>query len=191
MVRDLAGLVNSVIPDISYFLDKPFAFFGHSLGGLLCFEVARKIFLSSKKLPEHLFVSAHRAPQLPDTNPPMHHLDDQNFLKKVTQLGGMDVELIQNRELIDIMLPVLKADFAVCETYHYQIASPLNCPITAFGGLEDPYVKKEELGAWEKQTTLSFSVRMFPGGHFFIRESQHYVLQILARELNSYTAGSV
>jgi medium-chain acyl-[acyl-carrier-protein] hydrolase len=153
------------------------------MGALVCFEMARQLRRRSMPEPMHMIVSGHRAPQLQDHCPPIHELPDAEFQTQLRELGGTPETVLQNTELMDLLLPVLRADFAVCENYQYVDDEPLDCSITAFGGNSDPRVSREELVGWQAQTSKSFSVRMFPGGHFFVQTAQRLVLRILADDL--------
>ncbi|MEM9903516.1 MAG: thioesterase II family protein [Cyanobacteria bacterium P01_D01_bin.44] len=173
------GIAQSLLP----YLNKPFVFFGHSMGGLTSFEVARFLRRSHSRSPIHLFVSGRRAPQIPDSAPPIHTLPDADFIEELRRLNGTPEAVLANRELMQLLLPALRADFTVLETYVYQPESPLNCPITAFGGLQDPDVSCEMLEAWQKQTSAAFSTRMFLGDHFFMHTAQSPLLQSLEQIL--------
>jgi len=162
-------------------LDKPFAFFGHSLGALVSFELTRRLRREYGVHPVRLFVSAGRAPQIPRRGPPIHALPEEELLAELRRLNGMPGELMEHEELMEIMLPLLRADFAVYETYVYTNEPPLNCPISAFGGIQDHRVKDSDLEAWRAQTNVSFSLRMFPGDHFFLK--QPLLLRMLSQEL--------
>jgi medium-chain acyl-[acyl-carrier-protein] hydrolase len=180
----LVPLVENLARDLLPQLDKPFAFFGHSMGALISFELARFLRREHGLLPAQLFLSARRAPQLPNTERPLHDLPEAEFIKELRLLDGTPEEVLEHRELLSLMLPFLRADFEVCETYAYQPEPALDCPITAFGGLQDHGVSRAQLDAWREHTTGAFSLRMFPGAHFFINDgSQSSLLQVLSREL--------
>lgn len=181
----LAPQVEALAAGLAPAFDRPFAFFGHSMGALLSFELARYLRWQGRPGPTHLFVSGHGAPHLPDRNPPLHALPDDQFVVKLRELNGTPEEVLHHQELLQLLIPVLRADFAVCETYVYQPEPPLNCPISAYGGLGDGYVNREELAAWREQTTGSFSLRMFPGDHFYLNtpSNRTHLLMALAREL--------
>ena len=175
----IEALARALVP----LLDKPFAFFGHSLGALIGFELARQIRRQHGLHPVRLFASAGRAPQIPHRAPPIHTLPDNQFLAELRRLNGTPRELLDHEELMEVMLPILRADFALYETYLYSTEPPLNCPISAFGGLQDRRVSASDLEAWRSQTSASFSLRMFPGDHFFLKEP--LLLQALSQELQS------
>lgn len=169
------------------YLDKPFALFGHSMGGLTSFEVARFLRRIHARSPIHLFVSGRRAPQIADSDPPIHTLPDADFIEELRRLNGTPEAVLANNELMQLLLPALRADFAVLETYVYQPEAPLNCPITTFGGLQDPDVSYEMLEAWQQQTSNAFSTQMFLGDHFFIHTAQSLLLQSIVQILNGTT----
>jgi medium-chain acyl-[acyl-carrier-protein] hydrolase len=130
-----------------------------------------------------LFVSADRAPQVPRRHPPIHALPEPEFLLELRRLSGIPQKVLEDAEVMQIMLPALRADFAVYETYLYSTEPPLNCFISSFGGLRDPRVSRGELEAWRDQTSGSFSLRMFPGDHFFLNTTQPLLLRVLSQEL--------
>jgi medium-chain acyl-[acyl-carrier-protein] hydrolase len=179
----LSLLVEALIRALLPLLDKPFALFGHSLGSLVSFELARQIWANHQVRPVRLFVSAGPAPQIPRRNSPIHDLPEKEFMAELRRLNGIPAELLSNKELMDIVLPSLRADFALFESYRYLSGPPLNCPISTFGGLNDNRVNHDDLEAWRDQTTASFTIRMFPGDHFFLKSTQPLLLRALSQEL--------
>lgn len=179
----LEPLVQAIAHALLPHLDKPFAFFGHSMGALVSFELARLLCREYGNSPVHLFVSGCRAPQVPDPDPPIHALPESEFLKEVRRLNGTPEAVLENAELMQLFLPILRADFAVIETYVYAPAPTLECPITAFGGLQDSSVSCNALEAWREQTSASFSLQMLPGNHFFLHSAHPLLLQALSRKL--------
>jgi medium-chain acyl-[acyl-carrier-protein] hydrolase len=179
MTELVAAIASSLLPH----LDKPFAFFGHSMGAWVSFEVARWLQTHHHLCPVHLFVSGAKAPQLPDLRSPLYQLPEAEFVAALRRLQGTPEAVLEHQELMELMLPILRADFAVLETYTYAPQKLLPCPITAFGGLQDVDVSAEALQAWQHQTTASFSQRMLPGNHFFIHSDQTLLLQLLTQEL--------
>ena len=149
------------------YLNKPFAFFGHSMGGLISFELAHLVRRNYNLSPVHLFISGRRAPQIPESKPPIHHLPEPEFLNKLRILNGTAEAVLENTELMELFLPILRADFAAVETYAYFQKPRLNCPITVLGGLQDDQVNCGDLEAWREQTDNIFSMQMFHGDHFF------------------------
>lgn len=148
----LAEVARAVAPEIQPYLTKPFSFFGHSMGASISFELTHYLHRRNCPLPECLFVSGRTAPQLRDTYPVTYDLPDREFIDELRQLNGMPKELLENPELMQLMLPVLRADFSVCQTYEYTPKEPLNCPIMAFGGLQDAYSSRQQIEGWGQQT---------------------------------------
>jgi medium-chain acyl-[acyl-carrier-protein] hydrolase len=179
----LLPLVQALGQALGPLLDKPFAFFGHSLGALVGFELARQLRRQSGVQPVRLIVSADRAPQIPRRDRPIHALPESEFRDELRRLNGTPESLLEDAELMQIMLPILRADFAVRESYVYSTESPLSCIISSFGGLQDRSVSLGDLEAWRDQTSDSFSLRMFPGDHFFLNTAQSLLLQALSEEL--------
>jgi medium-chain acyl-[acyl-carrier-protein] hydrolase len=138
-----------------------------------------------RRAPIHLFASGAGAPHLRRAAEPLHAHPDAEFLARGRALGGTPAEVFDAPELLAAVLPALRADFAVCETYAHQPGPPLACPITAFGGLHDRLVARERVLAWRAHTTGAFRVRMIAGDHFFIRGEPLAVLQRIAAELVS------
>jgi medium-chain acyl-[acyl-carrier-protein] hydrolase len=176
----VAALHDGLLPH----LDRPYAFFGHSLGALIAFELARALRRSGRPGPTHLFASAHRAPQCPNPHPDMRHLADGPFVDEIRRrYGGIPQAVLEHPELMALMLPCLRADFTVFETYRYADERPLECPISAFGGESDDYVRRDALEAWSTQTTGGFWLRMVPGDHFFVQGRRTEVLDAVAAAL--------
>ena len=166
-------------------LDLPFALFGHSMGAIFCFELARLLRSRYGIGPTHLFVSARRAPQFPDPRPPIHRLPDARFVAEIDRrYNGLPREVLANRELMELLLPVLRADVQMIETYAYEPGFPLDCPITAFGGLEDNDLRIEDFEGWRAHTNSHFETRFFPGDHFFVQSAPKEVLGAISRSLN-------
>jgi len=180
----LISLVEAIEPAILEFLDKPFAFFGHSMGAKIGFELARHLRRKEKLEPTHLFVSGCRAPQLPREARPIHDLPEPDFIEELRRLNGTPNEVLENPELMQLMIPLLRADFAVCSTHTYMAESPLSCSISAYGGLADQEVSRENLEAWRVQTEAMFHLRTFPGDHFFVNANRALLLRVLSEELD-------
>lgn len=180
---ELAPLVRAVALALLPILDKPFAFFGHSLGALVSFELARELRRLHGPMPRHLFMSGRGAPHMPEPDPRIHALPEPAFLRELRRLNGTPGEVLEHKELMQLLLPSLRADFAVSETYVYSSEPPLDCPVSAFGGLQDPGVSHDRLNEWRAQTCACFSLHMFPGDHFFTRTAQPRLLCTLSQEL--------
>ena len=178
----LAPLVTALTDAITPELRAPFAIFGHSLGALVGFGLARELRRRGHGGPVHLFASGRRAPQLPETSP-MHALPEPQFLARLRRLGGVPEAVLQEAELMAVFLPVLRADFKVSETAGVPYEAPLACPITALGGRTDELAFPDELDAWRAQTSAAFDRQMFAGGHFFLQGERAGVLACLSSRL--------
>lgn len=178
-LRHLNDILVAIAEVIQPLLDRRFVLFGHSMGALISFELARYCRRHDLPMPAHLYVSGHRAPQLPDPEPPVHTLPEAAFRDKLTRLQGTSPAVLNNEEFMALLLPVLRADFAVCETYIYAPEPPLPCPITAFGGTRDPATQRGRLRAWQSQTQTNFTRHVLPGNHFFIHSAEAALLQHL------------
>ena len=172
----LNSMVDEISSAIQPLLDKPFTFFGHSLGGTVAFELARHLRQNGQSQLNAIFISACAAPQIPKILLPIHTLPDDEFLNSLKELGGIPNEILQNEELLDLLLPVLRADFELTETYQHKSAKPLECPIFAFGGLDDPRVSREQLEGWTIHTSAKFESRYFTGDHFFINAVKETII---------------
>ncbi len=165
----MESLVNAIAISLLPYLEKPFAFFGHS----------------------HLFISGRRPPQIPGTAAPIHSLPLPEFIAQLRRLNGTPEAVLENAELMQILVPILRADFAVLENYTYIDEPPLDCAIAQartqgfaiFGGLQDKEVSYEQLAAWRVQTINSFQLQMFRGDHFFLHSAQDLLLQSLSEQL--------
>lgn len=172
LVDRLDVLVNAIATAIQPQLDRPYAFFGHSMGALVGFELARSLRCLGQPLPRLLAVSGHRAPQLPIFESLIHHLPEPEFAKAIAQLGGTPQAILDDREMRDIVLPILRTDFTVLETYAYEHEPPLNCAIAAYAGNDDTEVSRDGLNAWKLQTCNLFTCKLLPGDHFYIQMPQ-------------------
>jgi medium-chain acyl-[acyl-carrier-protein] hydrolase len=179
----LLPLVEAIAEAIVPYLDKPFAFFGHSMGALIGFELARCLRRQNKPLPSHLFVSGCRAPQVPDNDPATYDLPQEEFVRELQRLNGTPKEVLEHPELMHLFIPLLRADFSVCQTYSHAAEPAFNFPITVFGGLQDYESPRENLEPWSEHTFQNFKLRMLPGDHFFLNSSQPLLLQALSLEL--------
>jgi surfactin synthase thioesterase subunit len=182
-INRMAMLVKALSHAIRPYLDRPFAVLGHSMGALIGFELVRHIRQQLEIEPAYLFVAAHRAPQLPDRLPPIAHLPRDKFLDELHRAYGAPAPSPESAELVEVLMPLLRADFELCETYMYAAGEPLDCPITAFGGLDDATVDEEELNGWRQQTRSSFTYRSLAGDHFFIDEHPKDALRSIRSDL--------
>ena len=154
------------------YLDVPFAFFGHSMGALLAFEFTRQLRRNHNMLPERLFLSGRRAPQIEFDDDPIYMLPDAEFLKEIRSFEGTPDAVINNDELMQFVLPYLRADFELCETYRYEDEGPLDCALTVFCGVNDKAAPPISMELWSKLTSAEYDLIRFPGGHFFLHDHE-------------------
>ncbi len=179
----LEPLVQSLVTALLPELNKPFAIFGHSMGATIGFECVRELRRRKVPLPVRLFVSGRPAPQVSLPYEDSYRLPDPLFIDLLKSLNGTPPSLFEQPELLELLMPVLRADFELIQTYAYAPDLPLSCPITAFGGLKDPQVLPAEVNAWRVQTTADFRVRMFDGDHFFLHSCERLLMAVIANEL--------
>ena len=180
-LRDLRALVAPLARDIRGHLDVPYAFFGHSMGAYVAFELTRLLAREGQR-PAHLFLSAAGAPHLPEPNR-IHHLPGPDFLRQLLRLNGFPPEALRDTQLLRYALPILRADFTACETYRFEADAPAQAPMTVFGGESDVRVDRARLEAWRQLAGVSFALRVFPGDHFYLKPQRRELLQCLRREL--------
>ena len=181
---ECSQLIPELTTAIFPYLDKPFAFFGHSMGSIVCFEVAHLLQQKYGLSPLHLFVSGRGAPQIPMDNKLIHKLSEAAFIEELRRLNGTPEAVLENTELMQLLLPTLRADFALVENYVHSPKHSFGCAISAFGGLQDSKVSRAKLEAWSQHTTSNFSMQMFPGDHFFLHSSESLLLKSLSQKLN-------
>lgn len=145
---------------------RPYALFGHSGGALLAYDVARALAARGLPRPVHLFVSGESAPGHPSADAPAHALPDAAFLEAVRARGGLDEELLANEELVELVLPILRADFTWYETYRPAQGALLDCPVTAYAGRADDLIDLAGVRRWGELTTGPFKVHILDGDHF-------------------------
>jgi medium-chain acyl-[acyl-carrier-protein] hydrolase len=182
-LQSIPAIVEAAAESLLPHFDKPFAFFGHSMGALIGFDLARLLRERHGIAPVRLFVSGCPAPHLKRKRPPSYDLPELEFVNKLRALNGTPRELLDNPDLMCVLLPLLRADFEASETYSYIASAPLECPISAFGGTDDPEAERRDIREWCEHTTDAFSLKMFPGDHFFLHSAQALLLNALAEQL--------
>lgn len=174
---------------VTYLQKKPFVFFGHSLGSILAFELATRLIKKDNVYPLHLFLSGHDAPHIDNWKKPIHNLSEQGFINEIRRYNGTPQQVLENKEMMNLMLPILRADFQMIETYRFKNRPALDCPITVFHGNGDPHVKEEYAKEWAKHTDKKFTFQKYNGDHFFIFNNERKLLQHIQSELNSVHLG--
>lgn len=180
----LAPLVRTLAGVLEPYLELPFAFFGYSNGALVSFELTRELRRRGMRQPAHIFAAACPAPHVPDPDPAIHDLADEELIAEMRRLNGTPDEILRNEELMHLLIPLMRADAAIHETYVHEQEEALDVPITAVGGLGDPKASREDMEAWRRHTRAEFGVRMMPGDHFFIHTAQAMLLRDLAQDLH-------
>ncbi len=182
-ISNVHALLDAMTPHIMPYLDKPFILFGHSMGAIVAFELARRLQRECELTPECLIVSARVAPHRRPPRPPINGLPHDEFVDALRRLEGTPEEVLADGELMKLIAPMLKADFALNEEYIYQPSERLHCDILAFGGLRDAEAGRQGLGDWRDMTDGTFALRMVPGNHFFIHSAQALFLRMLSVEI--------
>ena len=179
----MPALIDELKEVIRPCLDGPFVIFGHSMGATIAFELARALRREGGREPQAIFVSGRRAPQLPRRGPVTYNLPQAEFIAELLEMKGTPKDILEHAELMEIMIPLLRADFQLVQTYEYLAETPLRCPIIAYGGLQDPDASPDKMSLWSEQTSAGFALHTLPGDHFFIRSSQSQFLGLLAQDL--------
>jgi len=180
---DLDDAVATSTDAVAELADRPLALFGHSFGSWVAFGVARRLAAAATP-PIALFVSGRNAPAFGATTPDLRELPDDRFVEQIIQsYGGIPDEILAEPDLLELLLPALRADVRALETSTYRSADPLDCPIFAFAGDQDRTLDPEGMAAWGAETTRKFRLRTLPGGHFFIDTATARLLQLIGDEL--------
>ena len=182
LLESIEDVLDALQPEIKPFLQRPFAFFGHSMGAAISFELARLLEQEGIQ-PLHLFVSGRSGPTRPHEREDYHSLPDSEFRVKMRELNGTPPEILEHEELMDLMVPIVRSDFAISETYTFKPGYTLTCPLTAFGGVADPDVPEESVADWERHSNGSTAYHMMPGDHFFLHECSEAIVQKMVQYL--------
>lgn len=172
----MSAVVREFAPVVSAQHDIPFAFFGHSMGALVAFELARNLSLRGANSPVHLVLSGCQAPQYRTPSQQLHKLADQELTNSLANYNGTPAEVLGNPDLMEFMLPAIRADFSIAENYQYKSNRKLDLPISVFAGLDDNNKRTNQVTGWADETTASCEAHWFPGGHFFIKSETNAVL---------------
>lgn len=182
-VHDITILL---VEEIKYYLDKPFVFFGHSLGSLISFELTKAMKGQNLPLPVHLMLSGSMAPHTLHKRRHICHLDDEAFSKQLKIYNGIPQEVQNESSFMDMFLPIIRADMSIIENYKYSPSRPLECDITTITGKDDPTVSVEDAKAWGHHTSLSYNHYNLNGDHFFIKTALQQVINIILQEIKMH-----
>lgn len=182
-IRTMPALLKAVAPVIAQHSQLPFAFFGHSVGALIAFELARYLRLHGVDGPMHLFASGCHAPQFRSPSRRLNQLPDAEFIEALREYNGTPREVLESRELMALMMPTIRADFALAEDYAYRSGPSLRASISVFAGTDEDNKGPGQVDGWRRETTGRCDVHWFDGGHFFIDTARAAVVAQLNAEL--------
>jgi surfactin synthase thioesterase subunit len=182
-LRRMADLIEPLCAALEPYLSEPYAVFGHSMGAIVAYEVARRFSAGAAPGPACLLVSG-RAPRLPPGWRQLHALPDREFLAEVGRLNGIPPEVLGEPDLVSMLLPALRADYELSETYQPAAGASLRCPVTAYLSTSDPDVGEQEMLTWKEVTTGEFSMRVFTGDHFYLKGGRQDVLNAVREDLS-------
>jgi surfactin synthase thioesterase subunit len=181
-LRRVPELCDMLAGELLAWLDVPFAFFGHSMGALVAFEMARHLRRHARPGPAHLFLSAARGPRRPPPSP-LHPLPEPALLAELIRLNGTPQEILEQPQFMAMVMPLIRADLELYETHVYSPDELLECPISAFAGAADAMVSREDVAGWQDETRGSFTLRMFEGDHFFLHRARAPLLRAISEDL--------
>lgn len=179
LINHMPTIMNQLVEEFNEYRDKPLVVFGHSLGALIGYEFVKAVEDKYDVIPNHLIVSGARAPHLARFREPLSQLDDAILTDVLRRYNGIDNNIIENTELLELFLPIIRNDFSLIENYQYRKLSPLSSDILAFAGEADETVPCEQVEAWSQYTNSNFKFLIFPGGHFFIRSNTPQIMEII------------
>lgn len=177
-------MAESLAEALAPLLDRPYALFGHSVGALAVFELARRLRLQGRRAPDWLFVSGHPAPHMPQRRPAVSHLAPREFWQAMSDHFDVGADVLENEDLKAMLYPALRADYELVETYVYQEEAPLAVPISVFGGTRDLETTEAELRTWGRHTSRRFKYLMLEGNHTFVKTQREALVRELSQELS-------
>ena len=179
-------LIDSIIPQISELTDLPYAFFGHSMGAVFSAELAAVMVQRGLRAPEHLFLSSRQPPNVPSPVGPLSHLSDDAFVTEINQrYGAIPREIIEAPEVLELLLPTLRADIRALEKIENRAPRTLPAPISALGGTRDRLVPEDLLEGWKSWTDQGFEMRLFDGGHFYLDDQRPALILHISETLEA------
>lgn len=178
LTNNLTEILENLSEGFNTFKETPFFLFGHSLGGLLAYEFAKKVYKKYSLSPKHLIVSATKAPHIPRKRA-LHSLDDRDLKEQLKIFNGIDDKILHNEELLQLFFPIIRSDFSISENYINHTIIPIPCNITHLSGKNDKTINQHEILEWGKYTTADFKNLTFEGGHFFIKNNQKTIINYI------------
>jgi medium-chain acyl-[acyl-carrier-protein] hydrolase len=184
--RTMSALLADLWPRILPMLDRPYFLFGHSMGSRVAYTLASRLRDAGARMPTHFIASGSRAPHLPARERTTHDLPDAEFVKSLRELNGTPEEILGNPELMELVMPLLRADFEIAELHHADPDIPFNFGASILGGTADAHVLQEELNAWQAHFRRPVRVEMCEGGHLFVDESPAKVIAVINSLVDRY-----
>ncbi|MEW1864582.1 alpha/beta fold hydrolase [Streptomyces sp. NBC_00669] len=181
LIDDAEQLADRVTAALGPWTDRPLTFFGHSLGAVVAFEVARRLQDAGRPV-DGLIASGRRAPSR-FREERVHLGTDAQVRDELSRLNGTDARVLADRELLASLLPAVRSDYKAVETYRYRPGPALGCPLLVLTGADDPHVTADEAEAWREHTTGPYEVRVYPGGHFFLTTHATAVTELIAARI--------
>lgn len=187
-ISNMPGLVDDLYKQIYNKVDQgSYAFYGHSMGGLLAYLLTIKLMSKKHKAPVHIFITGTSGPSdVKRIEKKRSSLNKEEFIKEIKDLGGMPEEILQNDELLHFFEPILRSDFKACETYEHKSYPPLDIPFTVITGTEED-MEKEEIYLWQKESRKIVDFKEFPGDHFFIYNYIDEIMKIITEKLSFHS----
>lgn len=186
LLYNIDDVTTTLLQHIKYYTDKPLVFFGHSVGGLICFEVAKAMKAEGLQPPVHLILSGCIAPQNLYKRRHICDFDTKEFVEALKLYNGISQEVLNEPSLMEIFLPIIRADISIIEKYKYRGNDPLNCNITTIGSADDPTVLIEDIKPWASHTSMQYDHHTLNGDHFFIRTDIENLLNIINHVIAKY-----
>lgn len=184
LITEMHALVDCLYKDLKREVMRgDYALYGHSMGGIVAFFLAKKILADKLPEPLHLFITGTTGPSSKAMEEKMRfRMGKQEFIDEIKFLDGCPEEILQNHELLEYFEPILRADFEVSETFSYETDTPVNIPFTVVTGTEED-MKEEDIRAWQKESCYPVDFRKMPGRHFFIQHHPREILDMIVRKL--------
>jgi surfactin synthase thioesterase subunit len=185
LLRSIRDMATAAATELYPLFDRPFALFGHSMGSLIAFDLARILRARNAPQPFLLIASGHCAPDVPLQRARIYDRPHDEFVAELSSMEGTPPEILEDEDMLSFFLPPLRADFEACDCYTYVDEPPLDVPILAMGGLGDTCEPWPHVAAWERHTNAPFDLRLFDGGHFFLHRHRRRIFDEIRRAIDS------